>query len=215
MRFLITAFAAMAFSSVAHAHYLWIEPAGDVLMVRFGEIQEKVRETEEGHLKSVAGPTATLAKDGAFKAVELKRVKDGFAFPSSGMGATIAEGGFGVMDRSKSGKGFSKLEYFARFTDATARPTPTQVLDIVPTDNNKVRLTLNGKPVPDSKITFVGLDLAEVPLTTDTNGEAAVPISGAGLYVVDAMVTDASTGTFKDKAYDSKLYRSTLAILKR
>ncbi len=218
MRFLTpaVALAVLAFTSVAHAHYLWIEPAGDILMVRFGEIQEKVRETEEGHLKSVAGPTATLAaKDGAFQTVELTRAKDGFAFPHSGVGATIAESGFGVMDRTKNGKGFAKLEYIARFAEATARPTATQELDLVPVDGGKVRLTLNGKPVADSKITFVSLDLAEVPLTTDAKGEAAIALNAPGLYVVDAMVTAPSTGTFKDKTYDSKLFRTTLAILKK
>lgn len=106
-------FCAMAFSStLAQAHYLWLEPDEGAIRLFYGEVEEGVREQAPGKLDTISRPRVTvLTGKEAFNAAAVK-MPDHFAVTTKGQLPTVTVlakvDATEVRDLSRYGLGIAK-----------------------------------------------------------------------------------------------------------
>jgi hypothetical protein len=148
------------------SHTVWIEPAGNKLVVRFAEPGSKF-EKSPGHLDSLLDPAAFIVSAGT-NATRVDAPKNSDHFLLAGASPTnvaCAETIFTV-------RGGRKPHFYARWQPAGASHVgPSLTLDLVPTGKpGEVRAWFRGQPLGNIKATLRTPDDKERELTADAEG---------------------------------------------
>ena len=103
---LVLVAAALGFATTAHAHFIWLEPAGGAAVLRFGEYGQNLREVSPGRLDRFGKPSASLVSAQGEKTAELSKTVSGFTLPfAARQGESIvAEDAHFPLRKSKQGE---------------------------------------------------------------------------------------------------------------
>lgn len=203
-------------ASPAHAHFLWGEvtpetPAVAKLAfsdgpgeVSEGNLVERIEDAKvwDGKGKNLKFKTADAVRSGA--------LKDSRVFASSQF--------YGVLDKTKEGRGIFRLMYFAKSAQTLADANATVKLPVelfAQADGGNVVVTAkrNGQLFEGAKVDVYlpGQDKA-TPFTTDAKGEVRFEAKGSGLYGLKTLWTDETPGKAEGKEYPFTRNYSTLTF---
>lgn len=217
-----TVLVSIIFSSLAHAHYLWIESEkpGDA-RIYFGEYNEGVMEKSGGRLdERDATQVSVIAEGGGKKPLELEKLADHFVAKvsetSGGLTASDAENP--VMDWRKNDIGLVKPMFYARAAIAN-KPVPAEpslTLDILPVPGKPLtfQVFFQGKLLPGAKGHTYAPNLWMQEFKTDDEGKFTIITPWTGRYVLDIIFKEAAPGEFKGAAYDAIRHRATYSFIR-
>lgn len=204
--------AAWIASSVAHAHFVWVERdgAGPARMY-FGEWANDLREKTGGRLDMFKTPQAFSTS--APQPLSLARRSDHLEITASGSGdVRVVETGLAPHeDKKNSGKTKTVFCAKAGREDTAARLD----LEFVPTtaNGNTFVLMFRGAPLAKTEVTVFGPPKWEKPLQTDDQGRITTPTPWAGRYILNAVFTEQVAGTGDGGAFDRTRYVTTLSFV--
>jgi uncharacterized GH25 family protein len=195
--------AALAVPSLAGAHDLWLEPAGDGLALRYGHHGGELLPIEQAKVKAArcleGGRARDLLASAAFTATEVRlagRCPAGSAFLDGGFYSLTPDGEVNrprnqVPDAVRSWAS----RQFAKWVEARRPGAPTEVLGdelelVAVSDLGKarqgdkitLRLLSRGRPVAGGLVAIDHRPLGE----TDSAGEVRVKVRGATLETISA-----------------------------
>lgn len=207
---------ALVWAFPASAHYLWIEPFVEEARLYFGEYQEALRERVGGRLDEIAAPQAwTHPAEGKPAALVLERKEDHFALQASASAPLIAqEAGMPVKDLRKHNIGIVKPMYYARFSTGGMEAASALDLDIQPLGNNRVRVSLHGKPLVKAKLTVYAPNLWMREYETGDAGEITVEMPCPGLYVLQVAHVEPAQGAYQGQAYEGIRHVGALSLIR-
>lgn len=195
----VAALALLGWTSMASAHFVWLEQAGDSkVRAYYGEWADDAREKVDGYLGKVVvepqlnGKATKPAAKGA----------DYFEFDAKGdvrlnQPALFKE---------------TLLDYSARLgREDTKGQLP---LEIVPSaaGSNTFVLTLEGKPLAKTEITVFGPPKWLKQYRTDEAGKFTIETPWPGQYVIEAGHTTEKKGEHDGKPFTKVRYVSTLTF---
>ncbi|MBB3181771.1 DUF4198 domain-containing protein [Variovorax sp. Sphag1AA] len=197
---------ALAISSAAHAHFVWLEqsPDGGEAKAYFGEWAEDLRETETGHLKLIAAPRAVDAQGKqapATRRADHFEVKAGASGDARLIGAYVNDKGVASLYQARAGR-----------NETVAR----NALELVPEapGSNSFTLVLDGKPLPKTKVVLFGPPKWEKSFYSDDAGKLALQTPWPGQYVAEVSHTDTNAGgTWDGKPYVQTRHVATLSFI--
>lgn len=199
----------------AHAHQIWIEPAGKVYSLHFGEYDENLKEVTPGLLDKMPTPVVSAVSGDKTAQVEPLRLKDGFVLNTAKSDCLIAEvRNYPTFER-KNGDQITRGKWVpaARHANKLDAQAPANFLDIVPTGKNgRFAVYFRGKPLPKAKVTLVAPNGWQKQLQSDQNGEVEVTTLWRGLYLLEVAHKENSAGEIGGEAYDSASFTSTLTF---
>lgn len=199
----------------AAAHALWLEQADNQTRLYFGEYDEGLHEKTGGRLDTITTPAASLLTADSAPLVT-KRAADFIAIEVANNQPVIAHDlSMKVKDYTKYHWGFAKPMYYARISHAASETISNHALDIQPAGNNKVRINLNGHPLPKAKVKIVAPNQWAKELDADDNGEVTFALPWAGLYVFEVVHLEASPGEYQGDKYENIRHVSTLSVVKK
>lgn len=204
-------------AAVAHAHQIWIEPAGKTYSVHFGEYDENLKEVSPGLLDKMPLPAVLNIVGGEDKPVTVNKQGDGFALDIKVLkeGALVAEVRNYPSFERKTGDQVTRGKWVpaARHAIGHAAQTPKNILDIVPSGAaGKFKLYFRGQPLPKVKLTLVAPNGWQKPLQSDDQGEFEVATLWQGLYVIEVSHKENVAGEIDGDKYDSASFTSTLSF---
>lgn len=201
----------------AHAHFLWGEVTPETPAVAKLAFSDGPGEVSEGNLveridnaqvwdgkgKQLKFKTANAVRSGA--------LKDSRVFGSSQF--------YGVLDKTKEGRGVFRLMYFAKSAQTLADANATLKLPVElfaraeSGGNIVVTATRDGQPYQNAKVDVYlpGQDKA-TSLTSDAKGEIRFETKGTGLYGIKTAWVDETPGKAEGKAYPFTRNYSTLTF---
>lgn len=202
-------------TSMAQAHFIWLEQADGQTKLYFGEYEGGLREKTGGKLDTIATPAATTL-DNKVLQIAAKRAENYIAIEGASNQPVLAhELGMKVKDLTKYYYGIVKPMYYARYGSGNAEAASSHALDIQPIGNNKVRVLLNGKPLAKAKLKVMAPNQWLQELDADANGEATYNMPWAGLYVLVAIHLESNPGEYQGDAYENIRHVSTYSIVKK
>lgn len=212
---LVIALFALIQTTIAQAHFIWLEQVDGQTKLYFGEYEGGLREKTGGKLDTIATPAATTL-DNQSLPIAAKRAENFIAIEGAKNQSVLAhELGMKVKDLTKSHYGIVKPMYYARTGNGNAEAVATShALDIQPLGNHKVRIYLNGKPLPKAKLKVMAPNQWLQELDADENGEATYNMPWAGLYVLVAIHLEPNKGVYQGDAYDNIRHVSTYTVVK-
>lgn len=221
-KFVLSVVAIVGISSMAEAHQIWIEqPAGEAMVIRFGEFGENLREASPGLLDSFGKPTAILISAKGEQSAEAVKSATGFTLPfKAGEGDTIvAEDASFKLRKFKQGDKEVTSWYHpsARYVTGFGAQTPKLPLDIVPTGQpGAFKVFFKGQPLPKAKISIVVQSGWTKDARSDEHGQVNFELPWKGSYVLEASHTDRTPGerpgAGAPEKYDGITYASTLHV---
>lgn len=201
-------------AGVAQAHFIWLEQVDGQTKLYFGEYEGGLREKTGGKLDSIATPVATTLEKQPLK-IAAKRAENYIVIEGASKQTVLAhELGMKVKDLTKYHYGIVKPMYYTRYGYGAAEAASNHALDIQPLGNNKVRIHLNGKPLPKAKLKVMAPNQWLQELDADENGEATYSMPWAGLYVLEVIHLEPSKGNYQGDAYDNIRHVSTYSVVK-
>jgi len=217
---LLLALVTFAVSLPAAAHFIWLEQADGQTKLYFGEYEGGLREKTGGRLDSIAAPQAFVL-DAKATPLKLTRGADFIAVeaannqPVTNKAVVASELSMKVKDMTKYHYGIAKPMYYARIGNGGAEATASHALDIQPLGDNKVRVSLNGKPLAKAKVTVMAPNQWVQELDTNEQGELTYSTPWAGLYVLEAIHLEANPSTYQGDSYENIRHVSTLSVVKK
>jgi uncharacterized GH25 family protein len=211
---------ALAASSAAQAHYLWIEPTETGARLYYGEAEAALREKSPGKLDNIKAPKAFVpdAANGKTSSAALTRADDHFSIAANRNAASILahEESMEVRDLSKSGLGFAKSNYYARHgqTAANAEASPL-ALDLQTRGPNAYTVLYRGQPLKDAKLEVIAPNTWVQEHKTNAQGAVEINTPWRGRYVVHVLHVDKSAGEFAGKKYESLRNHFTYSFVKQ
>lgn len=194
-------------SSLAQAHYLWLESGKETAKLFYGEIEEGVREKSPGKLDAIRSPQASIVTgDAAALTASVVRMEDHFAIslPRSAFGVLVRDEVAEVRDLSAYNLGVAKTNYYARLQQASiaaGSEGPSLPLDIAPQGKNQFIVLYNGKPLTKAKLQVIAPNTWVQEHTTDREGKVAINTPWRGRYVLHVLHVDPAPGDFEGKPY--------------
>jgi hypothetical protein len=202
-------FCTMAFSStLAQAHYLWLEPGEGDVRLFYGEVEEGVREKTPGKLDTIPDPrVAVLTDKDALNAAAVK-MPDHFAVSTKGQQPTVLAKveATEVRDLSKYGLGIAKTNYYARMGQVAAPVTADGAwlaLDIAPQGENTFSILYQGKPLARAKVQVIAPNTWVQEHTSDQQGQVKINTPWQGRYVIHVLHVDKTPGEHQGMQYQS------------
>ncbi|HYN54083.1 MAG TPA: hypothetical protein VES38_05205 [Methylotenera sp.] len=212
---LFLAILALSATLPASAHYLWLEQADGQAKLFFGEYENNLREKSGGRLDTIAAPEVKLL-DAAATKLSLKRNADYIAVEGVKAQPVIAsELSMKVKDMTKYNFGIVKPMYYARIGSGAAESASANALDIQPLGNNKLLISLNGKPLAKSKLIISAPNQWQQELNADDKGEVTFNTPWTGLYVMEVVNLEPSKGSYQGETYENIRHVSTLSVIKK
>lgn len=197
------------------AHHVWLEPAGQSVLLSFGEFGENLRETSPGLLDRLQ-PHAKTATTAGEQALALTKAAAGFTgSPGTGGGTVIAEDArYPISVRTRDGITIRSLWWpAARFvTDRTAIK-PLLVLDVVPAGGDKFKVFFKGQPLAKAKVEVVAAFGWSKDAYTDGDGSFEMALPWRGLYAMEVHHADKTPGKRGDEVFDTASYVTTLTLV--
>ncbi|OZI65564.1 DUF4198 domain-containing protein [Bordetella genomosp. 1] len=195
----VAALALLGWTSMASAHFVWLEPAGDSkVRAYFGEWADDQREKVDGFL----GKVITEPK------------VNGKATKPAGKGADYFE--FDARADARLGQAVlfkeTLVDYNARLgRQDTKGELP---LEIVPTaaGSNTFVLTFEGKPLAKTEVTVFGPPKWLKQYHTDEAGKFTIETPWSGQYVLEAGHSIEKTGEHDGKPFKKVRYVTTLTF---
>jgi hypothetical protein len=194
-------------SSLAQAHYLWLESGKETARLFYGEVEEGVREKTPGKLDTIRSPQASIATgDAAALTASVVRMADHFAIslPRSASAVVVRDEAAEVRDLSAYNLGVAKTNYYARVQQASGSSRgdgPYLPLDIAPQGKNQFIVLHNGKPLIKAKLQVIAPNTWVQEHTTDREGKVAINTPWRGRYVLHVLHVDPAPGEFEGKPY--------------
>lgn len=214
MKKIITLFLACT-ALPAAAHAIWLEQADNQTKLYFGEYDEGLHEKTGGRLDTIAAPEAMLLTANSAPLVT-KRAVDFIAIEGANNQPVIAHDlSMKVKDMTKYHWGLAKPMYYARIGSGESEVVSNHALDIQPLGNNKVRINLNGQPLPKAKVTIIAPNHWEQELGADDNGELTYTLPWTGVYVLEVVHLEAKAGEFQGDKYENIRHVSTFSVIKK
>lgn len=214
MKKIITLFLACT-ALPAAAHAIWLEQADNQTKLYFGEYDEGLHEKTGGRLDTIATPEAMLLSANSPSLV-VKRAADFIAVDGANNQSVIAHDlSMKVKDMTKYHWGMAKPMYYARIGNGTSEAMSNHALDIQPIGNNKVRINLNGQPLPKAKIKIIAPNHWLQELDADEKGELTYTLPWVGLYVLEVVHLEAKSGEFQGDQYENIRHVSTFSVMKK
>jgi uncharacterized GH25 family protein len=211
---LLSVISALLISLPASAHFIWLEQADGQTKLYFGEYEGGLREKTGGRLDTIATPEAMTLENNAVP-LTTKRATDYIAIEGANNKPVIAHDlSMKVKDMTKYHFGIAKPMYYARIGTGKAEGASSHVLDIQPLGDNKVRISLNGKPLAKAKLKVIAPNQWLQELDADGNGEAQIITPWAGLYVLEVIHLEPVQGSYQNEAYENIRHVSTLSWMK-
>lgn len=213
----IIVFSLLAFlqTTMAQAHFIWLEQVDGQTKLYFGEYESGVREKTGGRLDTIAAPVAKTI-DNKVLAVATKRAENYIVIEGAANQPVLAqELTMKVKDLSKYHYGIVKPMYYARIGNDNAEEATSNALDILPIGNNKVRINLNGKPLVKAKLKVMAPNQWLQELDADENGEVTYDMPWPGLYVLEVIHLEPSPGSYQGDSYENIRHVSTYSIIKK
>lgn len=199
----------------AAAHALWLEQADNQTRLYFGEYDEGLHEKTGGRLDTITAPAASLLTADSVPLVT-KRAADFIAIEGANNQPVIAHDlSMKVKDYTKYHWGFAKPMYYARISHSVIEIMSNHALDIQPAGTDKVRINLNGHPLPKAKVKIVAPNQWAKELEADDNGEVTFALPWEGLYVFEVVHLEASAGEYQGDKYENIRHVSTLSVVKK
>lgn len=194
----------------ASAHMVWIErPAPETVQVYFGEPGE--REKTGGALDRLV-PTLSAGND---VALPIERKADHIAAhvrPEAGDVRLVddryppfGEGARGVM----------RPIMYARSGRTATRAAMAFELVPVEQGSNRFTLLLDGKAMPNHKVTAIAPGGATSEIVTDASGIVTLPSPVPGLHILKASAIDRTAGSFGGKPFDMTARVTTLTFTQK
>jgi len=202
----------------ARAHYLWIDEAdGNRAVVRFGHLEENVREKSPGLIDQIPAPQAWSAVAGKTAPASAEKLPDGFALAPKKAGAGSIWAAFEdvavfVHEGQPGTKAFGYVRWVA---DRAAKAEPAMALDLVPAGGNPNRFVLyfKGKPRAGAEVEVHAPNLWNRTYKTGPDGVIEIETPWPGLYVAEAALKgEAESGTFRNVPYGKANYTATLSF---
>ncbi|MFU1915544.1 DUF4198 domain-containing protein [Bordetella avium] len=196
----VAALALLGWTSMASAHFLWIEPAGDAkVRAYFGEWADDLREKTDGLLGQVINGSTRLNGKAAKPAA---RGTDYVEFEASGetrLGQTVL---------------FKEtlLEYGARLGRQDVKNLLPFELSPTAAGGNTFVLNFDGKPLAKTEVTVFGPPKWMKQYRTDEAGQITIDTPWPGQYVLEAGHTVDQAGKHDGKDYKKVRYVTTLTF---
>ena len=211
--------AALGFATTAHAHFIWLEPAGGGTVLRFGEFADNLREASPGLLDRFGKPSATLVSAQGEKTDEPNKTASGFALPFSARqgDSIVAEDASFPLRKSKQGEQEVSSWYHpaARLITGFAAQTPKLTLDLVPTgQQGQFKLVFKGQPLAKTKVELMTQSGWSKGGYTDDQGVVKFDMPWKGQYVAEAKYADRTPGERAGEKYDSVNYVTSVTYVK-
>jgi N-acetylneuraminic acid mutarotase/uncharacterized GH25 family protein len=225
MRSLLCVVAFACLTSLAQAHFIWLEPiknddGSTTIQVYFGEDAYPDDPAYLGRLKAM-NLQHVSGKD-APQSLDLKLTEEALTASvpeEQGRSLYIASHDLGVFDRGDS---VFRLKYYAKtgpsITSSTWQQAETSDdlrLDVVPAfDNGTVTVTVrfDGKPVGGAQVIASGAGMSDFDGETDPQGQASFEMADAGLYSIRARHIENAAGELDGKSYPETRHYSTVAV---
>lgn len=209
--------AALLVSSVAQAHYLWLESGKTGTSLYYGEVDVQLRERSPGKLDRITGLQALTLKGGEAKAVEIHRTATHLAISSGKTPTVLAlEESVAVADLTKHNLGMAKSNYYARLGQPLASSaTSPLALDIVQGSKaNSFVLLYRGQPLKNAKLEVIAPNTWMQEHQTDAQGTVEINTPWRGQYVLHVLYIDKTAGEFSGKQYDNLRNHLTYTFVK-
>lgn len=225
MRLLLSAVALMCVTSVAQAHFIWLEPVRNddgttTLQVYFGEEAYPDDASYLGRIKDMT--LQRVSGEDAPEPVKLELTEEALSAGVAdfrGRSLFIASHDLGVFDRGDS---VFRLKYYAKtgpaITSRTWQRTETADdlrLDVVPSYEDgqvTVTVTFDGQPVEGAEVKAAGPGLDDFEGATGKDGQASFQMADAGLYSLRARHIEDAAGELDGKKYPQTRHYSTVAV---
>ncbi len=201
--------------NLAQAHFLWLERAGAQTKLFFGEYEGGLIEKAGGRLDTIAAPVAqVLGKPG--EVLPLKRADDHIVINgAAGQPVIATELSLPVQDLSANYFGIVKPMYYTRLGSGTPEAGSNLALDIQPIGATKVRVLLNGAPLPKGKVFVIAPNHWMQELDIGAGGEVSFKMPWPGVYVLKVVHLEAKPGTFQNVTYQNVRHVSTLSLVNK
>lgn len=208
---IITLFAALP----ASAHFIWLEQADGQTKLYFGEYENGVREKTGGRLDTISAPEAmaNLTKLNLQRKENYLLVEDAKHQPVTNQAVIAHELTMKVKDLRKNNIGIVKPMYYARIGDLSQVSALPLGLDVQSIGDHKVRVSLDGKPLPKGKLHIFAPNQWRQELDLNEMGEASFVTPWKGLYVLEVVHLQPNSGEYQGEAYEAIRHVSTLSIL--
>jgi uncharacterized GH25 family protein len=207
-------------TSLAGAHYLWIErdAGSSSAKVFFGEVAEDVKEKSGGRLDTFNAISASASdgKSASIRKLSVTKMDDHFliAKAPSRSALLVRDEQVEVADLTKHGIGVVKPFFYARAGSADGAK-PVHTLDIVPlsTSSGTFRVFFRGAPLPDAKVMIYAPNRWMQEHKTDKDGTVTVSMPWPGQYVLDVTHKEETKDQFKGKPYEAMRHRATYTVV--
>jgi hypothetical protein len=208
---LITSLTALPVS----AHFMWLEQTDGQTKLYFGEYDSGLREKIGGRLDTIAAPEAlaNLTKLGIQRKEDYLLLETVKNQPVVNQAVVAHELTMRVKDLRKNNIGIVKPMYYARIGDDKQAATLPMGLDIQSIGDHKVRVSLDGKPLPKSKLHIYAPNQWGQELDLNETGEVSFVTPWKGLYVLEVVYVQQSNGNYQGDAYEAIRHVSTLSIV--
>jgi hypothetical protein len=187
-------------STAAHAHFVWatLDPAGKQLRLEFSE---SPGESVLPNFAGVGDKIRAWSKPG--RTLRLSQGERLLTAPSPGRVAG-ADMTYGVMDRSKEGRGIFLLRYSAKAAATVADAGNAVGLPCeITVTNGALRVTREGRPAAGAELALhVPGGKAPIEAKTNADGRYRLPAVGPGLVSIRAMVAEPTRGDWQGKSYE-------------
>ncbi len=192
----------------AHAHFLWAKvdaKSGPTFQLALAEASS---EMDKGvAVDKIKSASAWDEKGGKLALTPAGTMLSGALSPESQIAGATQH--YGVLDKTKAGRGVYLLEYHAKAAQDVAKAGRNARLPLeffARRDGGDILVTLkhNGKPVPFGAVTLHTPEQTDdkgTALTTDAQGQLRFKAEAAGLYGLRAGVAETTAGTFEGKDY--------------
>lgn len=203
-------------SSVAQAHYLWIESGDAGARLYFGEADVLLKEKSPGKLDNIKAPKALLADaSGKAKASGLSRTSEYFSIEGSGAAILVAEESLEVRDLNKNGLGFAKSNYYARHGVAATGGESALALDVQAQGTNSFTVLYRGQPLANAKLEVIAPNTWMQEHHTDAKGVVHINTPWRGQYVIHVLHVDKTPGEFAGDRYDNLRNHLTYTFVRK
>ena len=199
----------------AAAHFIWLEQADGQTKLYFGEYENGIREKTGGRLDTIAAPEAmaNLTKLNLQRKENYLLVEDAKHQPVTNQAVVAHELTMKVKDLRKNNIGIVKPMYYARIGDLSQIAVLPLGLDIQSIGDHKVRVSLDGKPLPKGKVHIFAPNQWSQELDLNEVGEASFVTPWKGLYVLEVVHLQPNGGEYQGDAYEAIRHVSTLSIV--
>lgn len=218
--------AALAQTSIAQAHYLWIEQDAQGARLYYGEFDGNLREVSPGRLDQITQPVVTLISASGAKTLAPKREASSFALPAragKNQSLVVNDANYAVSEKTVRGHTTRSAKTLStRHAPDMRAQKPTLTLDVVPSGKVvaggvEVQVFFKGQPLPKAKVNVVTPSGWSRMLDADEQGKAIATMPWQGFYLIEVKYEDATAGERTTAAggtekYDVATYRTTLTF---